>query len=77
MARAALTEIMVEGKIHPTADQSHFLGNHGSYMVAPETEEEIRSILKVAHEHSLTVIPMGGGTKRGFGGVEEKGDILF
>ena len=76
MVLAALAETM-EGKIQRAEEQSHFLGNHGSYIAFPETEEEIASIVKTAHDHRLSVITMGGGTKRGYGGVEEKGDILL
>jgi glycolate oxidase FAD binding subunit len=77
MVLAALTEIMRTGKIQQAEEQSHFLGNHGAYIAYPETEEEIVSVLKAAHDHALTVTPMGGGTKRGCGGVEEKTDILL
>ncbi|GAB7389099.1 FAD-binding oxidoreductase [Bacillaceae bacterium] len=53
------------------------LGNGGRFVVSPQGEEQIREILRFAYEHSLTVIPEGGGTKRGFGGTLEQADILL
>jgi glycolate oxidase FAD binding subunit len=77
MTAVAITEAITVGKIRPAAEPSHVLGNHGSYEVFPETEEEIAAVLRAAHEHSLSVIPMGGGTKRGFGGTVDTADILL
>lgn len=58
-------------------DVNHPLGNHGTHIVYPETEEEIASVLKHANENGWTVIPAGGGTKTGFGGLTEKADLLL
>ncbi|HET7580469.1 MAG TPA: FAD-binding oxidoreductase [Bacillales bacterium] len=58
-------------------DVNHPFGNQGAHVVYPETEEEIVSVLKEANEHGWKVVPAGGGTKKGFGGVEEKADILL
>ncbi|NGQ96687.1 FAD-binding oxidoreductase [Brevibacillus sp. SYP-B805] len=77
MAAMAITKAITVGKIRPAAEPLHVLGNHGAYEVFPETEEEIAAVLQAAHAHSLSVIPMGGGTKRGWGGTLEKADILL
>jgi glycolate oxidase FAD binding subunit len=72
-----LKEILTENQIQAVEADSHPLGNHAPYMVFPHSEQEIAAILSMANERSLKVIPMSGGTKRGFGGIEEKGDILL
>lgn len=77
MDAALITQVIGTGRIRPAAESSHVLGNHGSHEVFPESEEEIAAVLRAAHEQGWTVIPMGGGTKRGFGGTEEKADILL
>ncbi|MED0735994.1 FAD-binding oxidoreductase [Aneurinibacillus thermoaerophilus] len=53
------------------------LGNTAPYTVYPHTEEEIALILRHANERGLTVIPEGGGTKRGWGGTKENVDFLL
>lgn len=58
-------------------DVNHPLGNQGTHVVYPETEEEIASVLKIANGKDLKVIPVGGGTKQGFGGMEKKADLLL
>ncbi len=59
-----------EGEIHP-------LGNGGKVTVYPESEEEIAEILRYANTHGKKISIVGGGTKRGFGGVNESADILL
>ncbi len=53
------------------------LGNSGELLVLPETEDEIAAVLKHADLNGLTINIMGGGTKRGFGGLNEKADLLL
>jgi glycolate oxidase FAD binding subunit len=53
------------------------LGNGGIYVVSPVTDQEIAEILKYANERGLSIIPVGGGSKAGYGGLEEKADILL
>ncbi|MBO8164829.1 MAG: FAD-binding oxidoreductase [Brevibacillus sp.] len=55
----------------------NLLGNSGRLVVYPRDENQIGAILRFANEHSLTVIPEGGGTKRGLGGTLEQADILL
>lgn len=76
MVLSALKEIISEEQIQ-ISDELHPLGNNARYTVFPKSEEEIAAILKIANERSFKVIPMGGGTKRGFGGLEETSDILL
>jgi glycolate oxidase FAD binding subunit len=53
------------------------LGNNGQVAVYPKLEQDIANVLKYANEHEKKVTIMGGGTKRGFGGVETSADILL
>ncbi|MGN7176693.1 FAD-binding oxidoreductase [Paenibacillus sp. FSL R5-0490] len=59
------------------SEASNPFGNSGDMVVFPETEEEIAAVLKHADSNGLTITIMGGGTKRGFGGLTEKTDILL
>jgi glycolate oxidase FAD binding subunit len=63
-------EISEEDHIHP-------LGNSGRVTIFPKTEQEISAVLEHANTHKYSVFIMGGGTKRGYGGVLEKADILL
>lgn len=74
MVLADLQTVVPEERITP-GDVNHPLGNAGTQVVYPESEEEVAAILAYANENGLTVIPVGGGTKQGFGGETEKGDI--
>lgn len=73
----ALHKILPESQIQQSENVDHPLGNSPPYIVYPQTEAEVAAILKVAFEQSLTVIPVGGGTKRGFGGTEQEADLLL
>ncbi|WZP05930.1 FAD-binding oxidoreductase [Cytobacillus pseudoceanisediminis] len=52
-------------------------GNSGEMIILPETEDEIAAALKHADLNGLTINIMGSGTKRGFGGLNEKADFLL
>ncbi|MDQ0337599.1 glycolate oxidase FAD binding subunit [Caldalkalibacillus uzonensis] len=52
-------------------------GNWAPYTVYPQSEDEVARILSFASRKGLKVIPMGGGTKRGFGGTSAKADLLL
>ncbi|MCI1692719.1 FAD-binding oxidoreductase [Aneurinibacillus aneurinilyticus] len=67
-----LQQITVEA-----APASHPLGNTAPCIFFPEGEQEIVEILKYARQNRMRLIPMGGGTKRGFGGVEEMADAIL
>jgi glycolate oxidase FAD binding subunit len=58
-------------------DQHHPLGNSGRVTIFPKTEQEILTVLAYANTNGHSVFIMGGGTKRGFGGMLEKADILL
>jgi glycolate oxidase FAD binding subunit len=58
-------------------DHEHPLGNSGRVTIFPKTEQEISAVLEYANTKKKTVFTMGGGTKRGYGGVLEKADILL
>lgn len=52
-------------------------GNAGCLTVYPDNESEVSQVLKFANDHSLNVIPEGGGTKRGLGGILGEADIVL
>ncbi|MDQ1002309.1 glycolate oxidase FAD binding subunit [Neobacillus niacini] len=58
-------------------DHNHPLGNTGRITIFPKTEQEISAVLAYANTNKNTVFIMGGGTKRGYGGLLEKADILL
>ncbi|MDQ0272322.1 FAD-binding oxidoreductase [Cytobacillus purgationiresistens] len=64
-------------QIKDTAETAHPYGNSGAMTVFPNNENEIVAILKFATENSFTVNIMGAGTKRGYGGMNERADILL
>jgi glycolate oxidase FAD binding subunit len=72
-----LKSILAEERIIEGESQGHPLGNAGQLTVYPETEEEISSILKYANDNRKKLTVVGGGTKRGFGGLTESADILL
>ncbi|MFP7298197.1 FAD-binding oxidoreductase [Neobacillus niacini] len=57
--------------------QDHPLGNSGRIIIFPKTEEEISSIVSYANNKGLSLFIMGNGSKRGYGGLIEKADILL
>lgn len=58
-------------------DQQHPLGNSGRVTFFPKTEQELSAVLAYANTNDYSVFIMGGGTKRGYGGMLEKADILL
>ena len=71
-----LEEIVGKHRVKESNDY-HPTGNDGAYVVYPVTDQEIAEVLRYANNHDLSIIPMGGGTKAGCGGVEDKADILL
>ena len=45
--------------------------------VAPGSPEEVAAVLRFASAHNLTVVPAGGFTRQGIGGVPERVDIVL
>lgn len=72
-----LKSIIPEERIKDGESLNHPLGNGGQVSVFPTSEEEIATILKYANDHGKKISVMGGGTKRGFGGLAESVDILL
>ncbi|WP_019414753.1 FAD-binding oxidoreductase [Paenisporosarcina sp. TG20] len=72
-----LESIIPRERIKSGQNQHHHLGNNAQVSVFPTTEEEISLILKYANNHGKKISVMGGGTKRGFGGLTESVDILL
>jgi glycolate oxidase FAD binding subunit len=58
-------------------DQHHPLGNSGRVSIYPKTEQEISTTLSYANTKGHSLFIMGNGTKRGYGGLLEKADILL
>lgn len=72
-----LASILPEERLKTNVDTKHILGNGGKVSVLPQSEEEISKLLSYANSNRKTISVMGGGTKRGFGGLTESADILL
>lgn len=72
-----LKNIINEARIQENHSPSTRLGNDGQIIVAPETEEEIANLLNYANKNNKTITIVSGGSKRGFGGVNESEDIAL
>ncbi|MBT2689762.1 FAD-binding oxidoreductase [Bacillus sp. ISL-47] len=72
-----LKTILREDQLIEGEKEVHPFGNSGHVKAYPESEEDISGVLKYANSNGLTINIMGGGTKRGFGGLDEKADILL
>ncbi|WP_066327338.1 FAD-binding oxidoreductase [Anoxybacteroides amylolyticum] len=64
-------------EIHKEEQGAHPLGNGGDVALFPQTEDEIRKIVNYAREKKKKLAIIGGGTKRGFGGLVERMDLLL
>jgi glycolate oxidase FAD binding subunit len=75
----SLTEIKAYFKEYQLLEeeQQHPLGNSGRVSIYPKTETEISSIISYANNKGHSLFIMGNGTKRGYGGLLEKADILL
>ncbi|WP_246042027.1 FAD-binding oxidoreductase [Robertmurraya kyonggiensis] len=72
-----LKKVVPEERIKENHELENIFGNTGKVIVATETEEEISSLLRYANTNGKKISVIGGGTKRGFGGVNEAEDILL
>jgi glycolate oxidase FAD binding subunit len=72
-----LASFIPKERIKEGENPHHPLGNSGQVSVFPTSEEEIAAVLKYANDNGKTITVMGGGTKRGFGGLTESADILL
>lgn len=75
MILTELISLFPEDKVKTEGQINHLLGNNGEMTVFPTTEEEITQVLKFADQNDKKVSIIGGGTKRGFGGLSEYADI--
>ncbi|MGG4489173.1 FAD-binding oxidoreductase [Metabacillus idriensis] len=75
MILTELISLFPEEKVKTEGQTNHLLGNNGEMTVFPTTEEEITQVLKFADQNGKKVSIIGGGTKRGFGGLTEYADI--
>lgn len=80
-ALQALTEelkgVIRKECIKENENDDAYYGNSGKIMVTPETEEEIAAVLKYANSNGKTISILSGGTKKGFGGTNEREDIAL
>jgi len=77
MVPAFFDQTLMDDWIQPCGEEQHPLGNQGFFAAYPDSEEKIAALLGSAHRQRRSVIPEGGGTKRGFGGTVEKADCLL
>lgn len=74
---AELKAILPETQVETEKQALHPLGNSGKVAVYPQSEEEVSKILQYANTNGKKITIIGGGTKRGFGGLVECADILL
>src|SRR4030043_2328268 len=75
-----LKEIVGEAHIIKDPDQlkTYSLdGKKPKVVVSPGTINEVSKVVACASEQSLTLLPMGNGTKMGMGGIPRKMDIVL
>ncbi len=77
MVLATLESLLEKEQISKKIGDYHPLGNNGLLVVYPKSEDQISALLHYAYEQGLSVIPEGGGTKRGFGGIEPNADLVL
>jgi glycolate oxidase FAD binding subunit len=58
-------------------EKNHPLGNDGKVHVIPQYEEELIAILQYVNKNSICINIEGGGTKKGFGGLNQSADLLL
>lgn len=75
MIQTEITSILPAEKVKQDKQDHQLLGNNGEITVFPTTEGEIANVLKFANENGKKISIIGGGTKRGFGGLTEQTDI--
>ncbi|SDI05619.1 FAD-binding oxidoreductase [Alteribacillus bidgolensis] len=71
--KSLLPDSHIEEKLSP----NQFFGNDGDIVISPKTENDISTVLHYANENNKKMNIAGNGTKRGFGGTENKADILL
>ncbi|MDP2971800.1 MAG: FAD-binding oxidoreductase, partial [Deltaproteobacteria bacterium] len=52
-------------------------GKRPQAIISPGTIGEVSKVVAYASEQSLTILPMGNGTKRGMGGIPKKMDLVL
>lgn len=77
MIQTELTSILPAEKVRTDEQNHQLLGNNGEMTVFPTAEEEIADVLKYANENGKKISVIGGGTKRGFGGLTEQRDLVL
>jgi glycolate oxidase FAD binding subunit len=70
-----LTELVKE--VEENESDWDLLGNGANVTAYPHDEREVSHLLRWANEKNFKVIPVGGGTKRGFGGLKATGDLCI
>jgi glycolate oxidase FAD binding subunit len=72
-----LAAIVGDTNVTPPSVDVEIDGVAPAAVVAPGSPEEVAAILRLANERELVVVPAGGFTKQGIGGVPERVDILL
>ncbi|MCS6818073.1 MAG: FAD-binding oxidoreductase [Blastocatellia bacterium] len=74
----ALISIVGEANILCPAPEAYAIDDRRpSFVVLPETSEEVAAVLRLAHAQDLAVVPMGSGRRLSFGNLPERVDILL
>lgn len=74
--------VRIVGRKNALTDNSELMGYSvdgiaPKAVLFPEGEEEISEIMKLASRESVSVMPVGSGTKRGLGNIPSKLDVLL
>ncbi|PTX60324.1 glycolate oxidase FAD binding subunit [Melghirimyces profundicolus] len=76
MTAMALNDLLPAERIS-RSESSNPLGNSGDWIAQPRTENEIADLLRHADEKGWKVTVTGGGSKRGYGGLRERYDMML
>lgn len=77
MLSQCFAEIVGPEFVHDAAEANVIDGVRTGLVVEPGTPSEVASVLAVANEHGWQVIPLGGGTKLGWGNSPRSLDVVL
>ncbi len=63
--------------LRATLEADAVAGVRPRLVVEPATEQELASVLRLANDAGLSVIPRGGGTKLGWGNLSARADLIL
>jgi glycolate oxidase FAD binding subunit len=76
-AENAFVEIVGPDHVLPASPSDSISSLQPRFIVEPGTEQELSSVLRLANETNLAVIPRGGGTKVDWGNPPTRADLIL